>query len=413
MKLHKTISLLAASVILVSALTACSGEVKLSCHIELGKEPKQVTNSVATVIAPTNTFVNFKRVLGVAKSSIVKALRKDNSSYSVVIADGSPKQFSKSWVSYPDGAVDIDIDNEVSRTYARTNRAYKCVTSADPDSEYVYPTVGESNILRGLEIAADSFGSNVRNKSIFVLSNGIQTSGSFNMLDISLDDLKKQSQVDSFVAALKSQGALPDLGGATVKWYGLGVVDQIVQTDLETSGVQVLQNVWTAIIRASNGKVSGDSFDNSVPYDTPIENSIAVSAIEKPSKPCFITVKEDDGLAFRPDQATFVDAQKARSTAEMIANQISNSKSCEGELLITGYTASGVEKSEYGASEIAANKSLSLARAKAFIQLLIEAGVQNQLKAVGGGKGAIYDWNPDGSVNSELQQQNRIVTVSQ
>lgn len=409
----RRLSGLIAFTLILTSLTACSGEVKLSCHIELGKEPKSVTNSVATVMAPTTTFVNFKRVIGTAKTSVVKALRQDNSSYSVVVADGSPKQFSKSWVSYPDGAVDIDIDNEVSRTFARTNRAYKCVTSIEQDSEFVYPTVAESNILRGLELAADSFGASAATKSIFVMSNGIQTSGSFSMLDLKLDDLKKPAQIESFVSALKAQNALPDLKGADVHWYGLGVVDQVNQVDLETTGVQVLQNLWIAIVKASNGKISESSFNNSIPFDAPVVNSIAATAIEKPSKPCFITVREDDGLAFNPDQATFVDPSKAKSTATLIADQISSSKNCEGELKVTGYTASGVEKSAYGASEIAANKSLSLARAKAFVALLVSVGVKNKLIPVGGGKGSVIDWNADGSVNPELQKQNRIVTVSQ
>jgi flagellar motor protein MotB len=264
-----------------------------------------------------------------------------------------------------------------------------------------------------LEIAADSFGPAATSRTIFVMSNGIQTAGSFSLLDFELDKLAKQSQIDSFVSALKSQSALPDLGGAQVFWYGLGVVDQVNQPDLETRGVQILQNLWTSLIKASNGKISSTSFNNSIPFDAPLSSSIQVSAIDKPAKPCFITIREDDGLAFLPDKAKFISRSKAQETARQIAIQIGSSINCQGPLQVTGYTASGVAKADYDSTAIAANRSLSLSRAKSFIELLLQAGVTNELIAKGGGKGPIYDWNPDGTVNSDLQKQNRIVTVSQ
>ena len=75
--------------------------------------------------------------------------------------------------------------------------------------------------------------------------------------------------------------------------------------------------------------------------------------------------------------------------------------------------ASGVDKDEYNNAEIEAGKALSLARAKAFAALIKAAGWNGKIKAVGGGKGPVDDWNSDGSFNESKGKSNRKVVISQ
>ena len=78
-----------------------------------------------------------------------------------------------------------------------------------------------------------------------------------------------------------------------------------------------------------------------------------------------------------------------------------------------GFVASGVDKDAYNDAEIEAGKALSLARAEAFAALIKAAGWDGKIKAIGGGKGSVDDWNADGTFNETKGKSNRKVVISQ
>ena len=123
------------------------------------------------------------------------------------------------------------------------------------------------------------------------------------------------------------------------------------------------------------------------------------------------TLTERDGFNFKPDSAEFLDRDSAIAGAEDLARKIASAK-CVGSLTVTGYAASGVAKDLFQKNS-GKIEALSLARATAFMKLLQNAGVNQKITVVGGGKGPVDDWNPDGSFSEDLGKLNRKVVVSQ
>lgn len=390
-------------------LTGCSlGSVNISCGAPVDQAPDGVGHFVSAVIAPTATFVNFDNVIEAAGADVKSSLLKDGTQFDVILADGNPALETQNWVTFEDMDVEVDKQNTIDYVYQSLQDVTDCATIVNEgdNADQALKTQPESNILQALQIAADGFASDSPENKIFVLSNGLQTAGQFKMQD---GMPSKGAGAASLVAALASQGALPNLHGATVNWYGLGQVDGVKQAQLNQQTIDGLQEFWTAVINQSGGQVG--KIVRSVAQREPASSSVQATSVVGLKDACLYTLTESDGFVFKADSAQFTDVAKARIGAETIASAVKKSN-CTGGLVITGYTASGVSKSEYP-NTIAKAKALSLARANAFKGLLSGAGVALPMKVVGGGKGASDDWNPDGTFNEDLGKLNRKVVITQ
>lgn len=407
-----TVKVFSASVIAlltVGSLTACSlGKSALDCTFPPIEKPAGVSTEIATIIAPGENFMDLESVIKSAASDIKATLSKDNTQFTVVLADGDPAQVTKRWVDFEDGDFEVDRQNTIDRTYKSLVTVSRCLeqdVSQEGDAA-VLATEPEVDLLKAMQIAADSFEEKSSHKELFVLANGIQTGGQYLMQN---GLAQGESGIESAVAALSDANALPDLGGATVHWFGLGVVDGKTQAPLNQQSVEAIESFWAKVITASNGKIG--KIVRSIPFKSPANGAVKTVAINGLADACLFTLTEKDGFNFEPDSAEFLNEGSAIAGAESLAKKIV-AAGCVGSLTVTGYAASGVSKNLFEKNK-GKIQSLSLARATAFMKLLKAAGVQQRITVIGGGKGPVDDWNSDGSFNEELGKLNRKVVVSQ
>jgi hypothetical protein len=399
----------ALSILVSGSLTGCSlGKSALDCGFPTIEKPSGVTTEIAAIVAPGDNFMDLESVIKSAASDIKATLTKDRTQFTVVLADGDPSQVTKRWVAFEDGDFEVDRQNTIDRTYKSLVTVSRCLEqeagSSSSTSEFATQT--DVDLLKAMQIAADSFEESASDKELFVLANGIQTAGQYLMQN---GLAQGEDGIASAVAKLKQANALPDLGGATVHWFGLGVVDGAKQAPLNQQSVEAIEAFWTSVIASSNGKMGKTV--RSIPFKAPGAGAISTMAISGLANACLFTLTEKDGFNFQPDSAEFLDRDSAIAGAEELARKISSAK-CVGSLTVTGYAASGVAKDLFQ-KNTGKIEALSLARATAFMKLLQNAGVNQKITVVGGGKGPVNDWNPDGSFSEDLGKLNRKVVVSQ
>lgn len=404
----KLLGISAVVVVLAGSLAGCSlGKSALDCSFPTLEKPSGVETEIASIVAPSDNFMDFESVIKSAASDIKATLQNDKTQFTVVIADGEPSQVSKRWVAFQEGDFEVDKQNRIDRTYKSLVTVSRCLNEVGTSTAAnALETQPEVDLLKAMQIAADSFEEAASHKELFILANGIQTAGQYLMQN---GLAQGESGISSAVSALSDASALPDLNGATVHWFGLGVVGGDKQPALNQQSVEAIEAFWTKVITSSNGKIG--KIVRSIPFKAPANGSVRTTAIGGLEDACLFTLTEKDGFNFQPDTADFINPNAASAGAESLARKI-NAAGCVGSLTVTGYAASGVHKDKFQENK---NKiqALSLERAEAFVELLKGAGVEQRIKVVGGGKGPVEDWNPDGSFSEELGQLNRKVVVSQ
>jgi len=391
---------------LAFALTGCAPDTSdISCESRVGQPSLKVEREVALVLSPTDNFIDLNNLLAESSTQISDLLNSDGTQFSIVLADATPSIVAKQWVDFSGTAFDTDRQEIVDRATSTLKWAVACATGQLTSSFSVDPEV---DLLSALQVASDSFAEASSEKFIFVIANGTQTAGQFSMtkgLPVDADATAK------LVSQLSDSGAAGDLKGATIFWSGLGQFnEQQPQPNRQSRDALVL--LWSELVLAADGKI-GEIELGSTPGGEASPGSIPVSKILWLADACIsITVSGDRGFSFEGDSATFLDLAKAKSGARDVASEIKGS-ACSGSLTVTGFTASGVDKNGYTSEKKQANQSLSFERARAFADLLKQAGVSVEIKVIGGGKGPIYDWDAAGNLVEKLAAQNRIVVVAQ
>ncbi len=359
----------------------------------------------AVVVAPTANFTDIELPLEIAKQRLVPALSDPAlvNTLSVVVANDNPRKLRDLVVEQEPGEVIQDFEEKLERTPGVVRLAVNCALNQ--------PAAGvgpETNLLKAIGVAADTFLNDSSTKTIYVLSNGLQTSGEINMVE---DMPQTEAQAISLAKQLEQSNALPDLQGASVEWFGMGSIQSTSnQPAINEQTIKVLDAFWTEVIKLSGGEITKRV--NEVGYKAPPANSYQTAPVASLPTSCLITLNEDDGVRFNPGVTTFVNAAKAKSAAESVVAEL-NENDCTGSIKVTGYVASGVDKDKYNAAEVEKGKALSLARAEAFAALIKAAGWDGKIKAIGGGKGSVDDWNADGTFNETKGKSNRKVVISQ
>ena len=376
--------------------------------VNCSPKPTVVTTAdveTAVLVAPTATFTEIDLPLEVAAERFTQTLSDPAlvSTLSVVIADENPRKVHDLVVEQESGEVIQDFEEKLDRAPGVVRVAVTCSLEAHADDSLV-----ETDLLKALGTAANTFLNGESEKTIYVLANGLQTTGEINMVN---DMPQSIDQAKELAKQLEKENALPNLKGATVEWFGLGSVNPVGdQSTINEQTVKVLEAFWGEAIKLSGGTLSFQAQE--VGFAEPPTGYFATSAVTSLPASCLITLNEDDGVRFNPDVTTFVNQEKAQSAAEAVVEEL-NSKSCTGEIKVTGYVASGVDKDDYNKAEVASGKALSLARAKEFAALIKAAGWNGKITSVGGGKGEENDWNADGTFNESKGKNNRKVVISQ
>lgn len=415
MRRSRGASSILAGVLALAVITGLAGctlpsQRTIDCAFDAagGAQSDGYARDVVVVIAPTDSFVNFSAALDTAAPTIQEALGLEGARVSVVVADGTPSLVRTLRPETGDTADDTAIINR--HLIDRIREVGYCVTNdaehPTTDSLAVDP---ESDLLGALSVAAGAFdatGQATVSRRIVVVGNGLQTGG---QLHFDKTGVPAESEVNTVVGGLAQQHALPDLGGTSVSFVGLGVVNsERPQLNQQTS--YALDAFWTGIVLASGGRIG--AIIHAVIDGKPAAGAIAVADVAGLKDACVNeSVAEADGIGFRPGTSDFLDPGAARATADQIATKIAAS-SCTGDITVTGYIASAVPRAEFvfGNPD---DQALSLARAEAFKGLLVAAGVTVPIIAVGGGKGPIDDWDTAGNFVEAAGAQNRKVVVTQ
>jgi outer membrane protein OmpA-like peptidoglycan-associated protein len=397
------------AVVVTSALAGCSlpSQDQVDCDFQpVSDKGLDYGRDVAIVMAPTENFVNFGNVLDSSEALVNEALGLAGASLSIVVADGRPslvRNVSPQLADTDDGTMILN-----RRLLGSVRDVYFC-TAGESEQSVINPIVLEPEVdfLAALSVAAGKLDSGRgEEKRIVMMGNGIQTAGQYSF---SKSGIPSEAQVGDIVGDLKSQGALPDLKGATVDFVGLGLVNSS-EPPLNQQSLDGLVAFWRAIVAASGGYVG--TIMTQVVDGAPSPDSIAVAAVEGLKDACINeSVAESDGISFNPGNAEFIDVGAATATAQNIATKIA-AAACPGDITVIGYVASATPQAQYVFGN-AEDEQLSLARAEAFKALLINAGVATNIVTVGAGKGPVNDWDEAGNFVENLGQQNRKIVVTQ
>jgi outer membrane protein OmpA-like peptidoglycan-associated protein len=396
-------------VVVLGTLTSCSlfAVEPLDCQFtESSKSENSYGSDVAVVIGPTDNFVDFRNAIEASGAIVSTALGQTGAKISVILADGRPaliRTINPRLADTPEGT------EIINRGLLGSVRDVYFCTVGGGDREIVNPrsAAPETDVVAALSVAAGQVAvGRGESKHIVVIGNGLQTAGQYSFAK---SGIPSEAQVGDIVGDLKSQGALPDLKGATVDFVGLGLVNSS-EPPLNQQSLDGLVAFWRAIVAASGGYVG--TIMTQVVDGAPSPDSIAVTAVEGLKDACINeSVAESDGISFNPGNAEFIDVGAATATAQNIATKIA-AAACPGDITVIGYVASATPQAQYVFGN-AEDEQLSLARAEAFKALLINAGVATNIVTVGAGKGPVNDWDEAGNFVENLGQQNRKIVVTQ
>lgn len=263
----------------------------------------------------------------------------------------------------------------------------------------------ESDMLSALSLAANSLAHASGDRTILVVDSGMSTAGAMAFQNTGL--LEPHADVDAMVERVRSAGALPDLTGVTVRWFGLGSVED-PQPLLDTAAKSRLKSLWTKLITAANGevvfddtpmmKVTGDDLPT-VPEVTPVP----VGAFDLGAAPSLEVSLPDTEVGFEADVDVLRNEEVAKSRIQEAAAQIRSSG--VSEVRVTGCTSS------WGTAEH--RQDLSERRAEVVAGLLENNGVK-VTSITGRGYECphqIVDTNADGTPIEELMAVNRRVII--
>ena len=263
----------------------------------------------------------------------------------------------------------------------------------------------ESDMLSALSLAANSLAHASGDRTILVVDSGMSTAGAMAFQNTGL--LEPHADVDAMVERVRSAGALPDLTGVTVRWFGLGSVED-PQPLLDTAAKSRLKNLWTKLITAANGevvfddapmmKVTGEDLP-AVPEVTPVP----VGAFELGAAPSLEMSLPDTEVGFEADVDVLRNEEIAKSRIQEAAAQIRSSG--VSEVRVTGCTSS------WGTAEH--RQDLSERRAEVVAGLLENNGVK-VTSITGRGYECphqVVDTNADGTPIEELMAVNRRVII--
>ena len=373
---------------------------------------------VSVVLAPTSNFVDFESILTRALTPMKKVLsdvepgaeRSDvlGRELTVVLADGDPDMVVRSTIIAVENPSNSDIERSVKSVYDVPEVVASCAAGKLKKPDDQIPTTAQSDLLKSLAIARDQLTSS-ESKTIFVLGNGIQTSGAILMQESDTFP-KNDASAKRLAKALYQRGEIPDLTDITVNWYGLGQVDGEIQKPLPLASVSALETFWRESVRLAGGTMG--EVCSQCGSGSPNVNSIAVDTVDIKSCPLTVTLYERDGVEFKANSASFVSLAKARTAAARTVKQ-SKAQGCSS-LTVTGFAAAGKDKKIYLKTKAKidkTNKTLTSNRAKAFGELLEEAGFSGDIQYVGGGTCGT-EWNPDGKAIQDLQRLCRRVEVT-
>ena len=431
---NKLIAVLVTLTVIASIWYIVGGTSEKCAGFELTSSGESANTEVVVIVAPTSTFVDFDSVISVVSSDIKSSLGSElkteaelqtaiGNQLSMIVADGTPELISKTTVKpIGDSKIGDDIKSAIDGALKPVSLVASCAGGKLAESGDSIPTDKESDLLKALVLAEGQFTDESSKKELYIIGNGINTAGVLKMQDPTEDGSgtvfpnSKKKALEMAKNFFKS-GYLPtDLKGANVHLIGVGQTNPAAQ-EIPEPARKALITFWSEVIRLSNGKVLEENILPNPGHGEPSSAAIKVTG-GIPIVACApITLRESDGITFKPGLAEFVDKAAAKAKAVEVA-ELYSAKKCA--MSITGFAAPGTSKSEYESDKAdidSENLSLTKRRAQAFIKLLNAAGFTDVTIGSGGGTCVGDDlegsFKADGSINETGQSKCRRVEISQ
>lgn len=341
------------------------------------------------------------RILNLVSPMIVENVSKTIENYgfiSVVNIDSSPSVVLADSFDIPNQYKNADPNKLKSDAKNKAMNLLKLLSEVQADDP-------EVDTLQALRLGVRSLASAPKDsvKKMIIVDTGISTSG--------LIDFRNNliyADPNEIAQELGIKDAIPDLNGITVIWQQLGDVSA-PQQELSASQRIALENIWKAVIEKGGGV-----FENSmiIPKNGVMNRALPnVSVIDLPKEE---PVKFDNALDFKnpvifsEDQIKFIgnskeflEPTKAMETLIPVKDYIL--KHPDTELLIIGTTA--------GDTDTEFTKELSLSRAGAVKDILIELGLPDENLSVIG-LGTTDPWHyKNVPLSSPLSAKNRKVVI--
>lgn len=248
----------------------------------------------------------------------------------------------------------------------------------------------ETDLISSVSLAGRMLSAGTADTKVMVIQHsGVNTAASLPMQDLDLLNTDPAQLLDQLDAA----AMLPQLNGVAVEFYGLGDVAGS-QGTLSAQQVQWLKSFWQAFFDRTGANVTFHT--DIVSGDALTVNGHTVTPLAAAGAPTFVKVSAEQ-VAFQPDSTTFLDEAAARAALNGLAEQLKGTSAAH--YIVAGSTAQVDNASREGA------QALSLARAQAVRDVLVEAGVPaDRFTCLGLG-------NEPTSVRSANEPENRCTYV--
>lgn len=297
----------------------------------------------------------------------------------LVVADGKPFALGPQ-------RFDKVKNNDIQQARADKTARYQLVEAVQGAAA----KTPETDLVTAVSLASRMLSAGTAdNKVLIIRHSGVNTAvASLPMQDLDLLNSDPAQLLDQLDAA----AMLPQLNGVAVEFYGLGDVAGS-QGTLSAQQVQWLKSFWQAFFDRTGANVT---FHTDIVSGDALNNGHTVTPLAAAGAPTFVKVSAEQ-VAFQPDSTTFLDEAAARAALNGLAEQLKGTSAAH--YIVAGSTAQVDNASREGA------QALSLARAQAVRDVLVEAGVPaDRFTCLGLG-------NEPTSVRSANEPENRCTYV--
>lgn len=351
-------------IILLTVATLAVSLTGCQFPIRTNTDDSAEVSSVALIIGKNR----IQGRLSIDSDTVTKAIQ--DAAYScgkltAIILDGD------SQVVFSQRVTEDSLNHTKQRTTAIANETISNMVAAVNSAE---PTKEEIDVISAFNTAIDALTASdaVGTKKVYVLTSGLSSAGKLNMrtLDFFRSDPQKLAEVIS--------PYMRSCEGVEFYFLDMGETNQQFQQKPDNVQLEQMKAFYKALIElkggtanfltdATSNKVDGADYPNVTPIDLRTEE---ISGAD------IASLISEDKIGFIPKTAKFVDKQAAVEYIREIAQSLVASQK---EVLLIGSTAT--------AGTVDSCMSLSLARAEAVKQLLIEMGVDaSKIKTVGIGQ---------------------------
>lgn len=393
-KITKRLTATILSVLMIVALfVGCSSNSQGSTGYNI--DPNQKGTAVVLVGKSRN---NAQPALssGALNNDIMALAQNDGSKLAAIELDGKPFVSFSQKVSVQSGA-SSNIKRQDANAYISNMGA------AINDS---IPLTEEVDVLEGLIVASRELtasDSTEDNKVLYVMSNGIQTTGLLNM--------HKHNILDADVEALVSQiePNLPDMSSYKIVWSGIGDTAD-GQAKLDEGNKTKLKQIWSAIIESAGSSVefiNDNTTSNDNPSDWPRVSNVPIINSELNEDSLTVVKLDNETIKFNEGDGTIANIDNARKALEPIASTLKANPSIN--VVLAASTAS------WGSDEYC--NDLSNKRSNSVRRLLLDLGVdQSQISTrIIGRKECklrVDDLDSNGNLNSNADKNRAVFIIN-